>query len=142
MFISPLGIYVPLEHEAVCSCSAWLVWCLCSINASRLSGFTWCVYSHEITMFVFKKGVGGVTGIFVGICCLDLNSTFPEGCLESVDCDKLLTIFSTPRKLPRLGWGRRCDASWALSHLLAFLTPLDPAHLGALSSAGICGQVR
>lgn len=35
--------------------------------------------------------------------CLDLNSTtFPEGCLEPVDCDKLLTIFSTPRKLAGL----------------------------------------
>lgn len=36
--------------------------------------------------------------------CLDLNSTtFLEGCLESVVCDKLLIIFSTPRKLTRLG---------------------------------------
>lgn len=36
--------------------------------------------------------------------CLDLNSTvFPESCLEAVDCDKLLTIFSTLRKLAWLG---------------------------------------
>ena len=70
MFVSPLRIDVPLEHEAVCSCSVWLMWWLSSINASRLSGFTRCVCSHEITMFVFKKGVGGVTGMFVGICVL------------------------------------------------------------------------
>lgn len=31
---------------------------------------------------------------------MDLNPTvFPESCLESVDCDKLLTVFSVPRKL-------------------------------------------
>lgn len=37
--------------------------------------------------------------------CLDLNSTmFPESCLESVDCDKLLTIFSPQEN--SLGWGR------------------------------------
>lgn len=79
--------------------------------------------------------------------CLDLNSTtFPEGCLESVDCDKLLTIFSTPRKLARLGGaelaGPEAERLPPCSLLsLCFPAALYMAPVGALNSLGLRKEV-
>lgn len=78
--------------------------------------------------------------------CLDLNSTmFPESCLEPVDCDKLLTIFSTLRKLAGLEGvvvkpvGLEAELlAPPLPHpsLLSFAFPTHLCPLGALNSSG------
>lgn len=51
--------------------------------------------------------------MFVGICVLGFKfNSISRGLFGVSGSDKLLTIFSTPRKLPWLGGGQ-CDASWA-----------------------------
>lgn len=47
---------------------------------------------------------------------------FPESCLESVSCDKLLTVFSVPRKLDVLG-GVGVELAGAEAKLSACLLP-------------------
>ena len=83
--------------------------------------------------------------------CLDLNSTmFPESCLESVDCDKLLTIFSTLRKLAGLKGvvkpvGPEAELPAPLlphPSLPSFTFPTHLCPLGTLNPSGLCGEVR
>lgn len=82
--------------------------------------------------------------------CLDLNSTmFPESCLDSVDCDKLLTIFSTLRKLAWLGGVKPVGPEAQLPasplpypSLSSFPLSTHLCPFDALSSSGLCGRVK
>lgn len=65
--------------------------------------------------------------------------------MEPVDCDKLLTIFSTPGKLAWAEGVKLAGLTLRASSLLPYPSLLPAsfytAHMDALSSSGLCGRV-